>query len=182
MTERDTYIEDLLERFFDGQTSNKEEQELYHFFRREDIPTYLRKYKQVFEYLEKGLASDTEAEFVGNDIVFTPNRLQQPLTKIICLAVAGLAACGLLLFMFNPFSTKPFNPYEGSYIVENGVKSYDMNKIMEQQQVMEQAMEEKEKEIYNVEQIEDKAQSLESEINQKEKDKLTVLGEQLNQL
>ena len=31
-TNKQKHIEDLLERFFDGQTSNAEEQELYAFF------------------------------------------------------------------------------------------------------------------------------------------------------
>ena len=36
------YIENLLERFFEGETSNAEEQELYAFFARPDLPEHLR--------------------------------------------------------------------------------------------------------------------------------------------
>ena len=36
------YIENLLERFFEGETTNAEEQELYAFFARPDLPEHLK--------------------------------------------------------------------------------------------------------------------------------------------
>ena len=44
-----TYIENLLERFFEGETSNAEERELYAFFARPDLPEHLKSYKPLFE-------------------------------------------------------------------------------------------------------------------------------------
>lgn len=40
-TEEYKYIENLVERFFEGQTSNEEERVLYEFFARPDIPAHL---------------------------------------------------------------------------------------------------------------------------------------------
>ena len=54
------YIENLLERFFEGETSNAEEQELYAFFARPDLPEHLRGYKPVFGYFETGIAREVE--------------------------------------------------------------------------------------------------------------------------
>ncbi|MCS3063106.1 hypothetical protein NXX40_10920 [Parabacteroides distasonis] len=39
-TEEYKSIEDLLDRFFEGQTSNEEERVLYEFFARPDIPAH----------------------------------------------------------------------------------------------------------------------------------------------
>jgi len=43
MKEELTHIEILLERFFEGQTSNEDEQELYRFFRRTTCPMNWRR-------------------------------------------------------------------------------------------------------------------------------------------
>jgi len=47
-TEEYKSIEDLLDRFFEGQTSNEEERVLYEFFARPDIPAHLERYREVF--------------------------------------------------------------------------------------------------------------------------------------
>ena len=57
-TEEYKSIEDLLDRFFEGQTSNEEEQVLYEFFARPDIPAHLERYREVFGYFESGIALD----------------------------------------------------------------------------------------------------------------------------
>ena len=57
-TEEYKSIEDLLDRFFEGQTSNEEERVLYEFFARPDIPAHLERYREVFGYFESGIALD----------------------------------------------------------------------------------------------------------------------------
>ena len=57
-TEEYKSIEDLLDRFFEGQTSNEEERVLYKFFARPDIPAHLERYREVFGYFESGIALD----------------------------------------------------------------------------------------------------------------------------
>ena len=54
-TEEYKSIEDLLDRFFEGQTSNEEERVLYEFFARPDIPAHLERYREVFGYFESAL-------------------------------------------------------------------------------------------------------------------------------
>ena len=57
-TEEYKSIEDLLDRFFEGQTSNEEERVLYEFFARPDIPAHLERSREVFGYFESGIALD----------------------------------------------------------------------------------------------------------------------------
>ena len=47
------YIEQLLEKYWDCQTSIEEEQILKYFFRQKEIPAHLLQYKAVFACLEK---------------------------------------------------------------------------------------------------------------------------------
>jgi len=62
MTNKYEYIETLLERFFEGQTSNVEEQKLYEFFAGYDVPEHLLRYKKVFAYFDIGLNSELRQE------------------------------------------------------------------------------------------------------------------------
>ena len=114
-TEEYKSIEDLLDRFFEGQTSNEEERVLYEFFARPDIPAHLERYREVFGYFESGIALDFSE---------TPE-LRLPAKEIsykrkIGWAIAVCVAASLLLFLVNTVfmnQNASFNPYEGSYIV-----------------------------------------------------------------
>lgn len=49
------YIEELTELFFEGATSNSQENELYVFFKNaKDLPEHLAPYKRMFGYFENG--------------------------------------------------------------------------------------------------------------------------------
>ncbi|MDR2621289.1 MAG: hypothetical protein LBC48_01755 [Dysgonamonadaceae bacterium] len=112
--------EELIDRFFDGLTSNREEKELYAFFAQENIPGYLQKYQPVFAYFEKGIQTE-------NQIDFTPEVFSQPKKKRIWIWT-GIAASLLLVIglrIFHPKDNLLFNPYEGSYIIRKGVKITD---------------------------------------------------------
>ena len=127
-TEEYKSIEDLLDRFFEGQTSNEEELVLYEFFARPDIPAHLERYREVFGYFESGIALDFSE---------TPE-LRLPAKEIsykrkIGWAIAVCVAASLLLFLVNTVfmnQNASFNPYEGSYIVRNGVVMTDIKKII----------------------------------------------------
>ena len=158
-------IERLLERFFEGRTSNVEEQKLYEFFAGYDVPEHLLRYKKVFAYFDIGLNSELRMEettseevfdeaFDENDILFAENlekelcEAETPVRKIHYgnrLLWTGVAASLLILILLNPFGfgNKPFEPYEGSYIVRNGVRITDLETIRPEleatvQQVMQQ--------------------------------------------
>ena len=62
------YIEQLLERYWQCETSLEEEQILQAFFRQEDIPVHLLQYKSLFAYeqvqKEVGLGEDFDAKIL----------------------------------------------------------------------------------------------------------------------
>ena len=108
-------IEELIDRFFEGLTSNREEKELYDFFAQENIPEHLYKYKPVFAYFESGIQNENQS--------VSP----QPKKKRIWLW-ASVAASSLILiglWFFHPKENQSFDPYEGSYIIRKGVKITD---------------------------------------------------------
>lgn len=115
------YIENLLERFFEGETSNAKEQELYAFFARPDLPEHLRGYKPVFGYFETGIAGEVEE---GRN-PSKPVRKKPFLKRWLWMGMA--VAASLLLFLFlnkgDGGKDDEFNPYAGSYIIRGGVKT-----------------------------------------------------------
>lgn len=142
-------IEDLIERFFQGITSNEEEKELYKFFSQENIPAHLTKYKPVFEYFNEGIIEDAEEK---DDVrkLHVENIFDKKRKKIV-YTIYGIAAavmCLLSIHFILDNNTHEFEPFEGSYIVRNGVRITDMDIIrheLEQtyQEVMQQQKEEK---------------------------------------
>lgn len=121
------HIEDLLERFFDGMTTNEEEQQLYSFFAGSDVPEHLHSYKPVFGYFESGLAEELDHSEEKRDSV----KLRLPGRK---WWVAGLsiAATLLILLSVSPLllnESRTFDPFEGSYIIQNGERITDMDQI-----------------------------------------------------
>lgn len=63
------YIEQLLERYWNCETSLEEEQILRSFFRQKEIPAHLLRYKHLFAYQdiekEKGLGDDFDARILA---------------------------------------------------------------------------------------------------------------------
>lgn len=63
------YIEQLLERYWNCETSLEEEQILRSFFRQKEIPAHLLRYKQLFVYQEvekeMGLGDDFDAKILA---------------------------------------------------------------------------------------------------------------------
>jgi integrase len=105
-------IEELIDRFFEGLTSNEEEKELYAFFEQKDIPEYLQKYKPVFAYFENGLQK------------VSPQPKKKRIWAWASVAASLLALIGL--WFFYPKETQSSdNLYEGSYIIRKGVKITD---------------------------------------------------------
>ena len=64
------YIEQLLERYWQCETSLEEESELRSFFSEEEVPAHLLRYKELFVYQtvqqEAGLGKDFDARISGS--------------------------------------------------------------------------------------------------------------------
>ena len=114
-------IEEKIEQFFEGKSSNEEEQELFAFFSSENVPEHLLQYCQVFAYFETGIK---EEEFERQ----TDLKNTQSFRKKKISFWANIAASLLLLISFGIYHfnrEKDFKLYEESYIIRNGVKITD---------------------------------------------------------
>ncbi|MDR2764478.1 MAG: hypothetical protein LBB90_05550 [Tannerella sp.] len=118
-------IEQLLERFFEGRTSGEEEQRLYRFFAQKALPEQWLRYKPLFSYFETGLAAE---EYRLPDSGVRPHPLSHRKHRMVWAGVAALLA-GILAGIPFLKETMQFDPYEGSYIVRNGVHITDLNRI-----------------------------------------------------
>ena len=127
MKEKNETIETLLERFFEGQTSNEEEQQLYLFFRQEEIPDELIRHQPIVTYFESGLAEDLGCTEHNPALPFrVSNRKKQWILWCSIAASFLIILCTTLFFLNN---TDTFDPLEGSYIIRNGVRITDLDLI-----------------------------------------------------
>lgn len=130
-------IESYLHRFWEGETTNAEEQAIYRFFRTGDVPAHLRSYAPMFAWYEAGMPE-------GN---LLPQALQSEMKEKKCFRFklpltawsAGIAATivvvlgiGLLLYADDEKKTDQENIscYEGSYIEVGGKRITDIRQIM----------------------------------------------------
>ncbi|MDR2042432.1 MAG: hypothetical protein LBP98_08990 [Tannerella sp.] len=118
-------IEKLLERFFEGRTSGEEEQQLYRFFAQEDtLPEQWLRYRPLFSYFETGLAEECRLPDSNLRPLPPPRRKRRALWAGVAALLTGILAGTLLLR-----ERAQFDPYEGSYIVRNGVYITDLKQI-----------------------------------------------------
>jgi hypothetical protein len=119
-----TQTEALLARFFEGQTSRAEEQELYRVFSQETLPERLKRYKPLFDWFEGGLADECRSTETAPLPVLRRRRRQRLWQAVAVAALLTGMAFGLSLLK-GTFS----DPYEGSYLVRGGVKITDLKLI-----------------------------------------------------
>ena len=120
------YVEELIDRFFEGQTSNKEEQELYDFFARKDIPEHLLKFKSVFHYFGKGIEEEIrEIDNISSQLPEKSKRKQLIVWVSVAASFLILISIG---FSYNK-NHRSFDSLEGSYIIRNGLKITDLDEI-----------------------------------------------------
>lgn len=113
------HIQNLMDRFFEGETSNAEEKELYLFFTQKDLPKQFEPYRKMFGFFDSGMADEATKTEVSEK-----KRKVVSFQKIAWTALA-VAASLLLVFVIGSRIQKEnnnFNPYEGSYMVKNGVR------------------------------------------------------------
>ena len=114
-------IEELIESFFEGQTSNEEEMELYAFFSGENIPEHLLSYRKVFNYFETGIEEESIQQ------VIFPKTIKSSMKKkiIVWASVAASLLILLSLGIYHFMQEYEYSLYEGSYIIRNGIKITD---------------------------------------------------------
>jgi len=128
MKEREIYIKELVNKFFDGKTNNKEEEELLQFFSDEDIPCELNEYKDIFCYYGGELIEELKEEGQSFYVISGRKRIRN---KAGIIALASVAAV-LLILIIIPLVNR-FDSYEGSYMVKNGERFYNSELIRQQE-------------------------------------------------
>ena len=120
------YIENLIDKFLEGRTTNAEECELYEWFATTDVPDEWSDLKAMFAWYANGMPEKA-----------TPAKPKPRMTirrKWWIATAAAVAACAAIVIVLLPDTKSEsvmytYNIYEGSYIVEAGVRYDDIEVI-----------------------------------------------------
>ena len=137
-------IEELLKRFFNGDTSNEEEGLLYSFFHSKEVPEHLKQYIPLFEYFENGILEETKGAET-NEYTIRKKTLWSRRKVVISVAAAVLLLIAASPLLLN--NSGEYSVYEGSYIIQSGEKIYDIEQIKAEQEAIEFKIAQKEKEL-----------------------------------
>lgn len=137
-------IEDYINRFLEGETTNAEEQAIYRFFRTGEVPPHLKEYAPMFAWYEGGMQGEPEPKPMeepecGPHPVMASGKKPFRLRIPVAAWSAGIAAMmvialglGLLLYSDNdlPVHSEDWSCYEGSYIEVGGKRITDIKQIL----------------------------------------------------
>lgn len=159
----ETYIKNLIESYFDGNTSIAEEKELYDYFSGEDVAEELKKYQGVFNYFENEINDELE-QLDDQPIESETLEKKVGVQKKMLVIFTAVAACLGLLLLLNPFGEMmQVNPYEGSYAMVNGEKKYlsDANTIEQMEKEIMAGVAKQEEDIADIyQEVNDKQKRL----------------------
>lgn len=106
-------IDDLLNKYFEGETTCEEEQWIRHYFSEKEVPEHLLCYKPMFAYFDK----EINAEQAKKES-FLPKR------KLI-YTWSGIAACALIAVAVSTFVRSSGESGTRNYVVINGKRYTD---------------------------------------------------------
>ncbi len=101
-------IDDLLDKYFEGETSCEEEQWIRHYFSEEEVPEHLLCYKPMFTYFENEIAREQARN------KFIPRR------KRAIYTLSGIAACAIIVVAVSTFLHSSNDSFKKNYVVING--------------------------------------------------------------
>ena len=161
-------IEEYIHRFMEGETTNAEEQAIYHFFRTGDVPEHLKPYADMFAWYEEGMPEEAEPSLPVSKPAWKRLPLEIWSAGIAAMLVIGVGL-GIVLSSDNS-QHEEWACYEGSYVAVNGKRITDIETIMP---IILETLAEAEAIEKNVEKRLAEAQRTEEEIAKREKTKLT---------
>lgn len=132
-------IESYIHRFLEGETTNAEEQALYRFFRKGDVPAHLQDYAPMFAWYEAGMPEERLAPATQLSAPVPEKKKRFRLHMPVTAWSAGIAAMVVITLglglLFYADDEKPRYPegiscYEGSYIEVGGKRITDIKQIM----------------------------------------------------
>lgn len=92
-----TKIEELLEKYFEGNSNETEEQVLKSYFLQENVAPHLQKYKVLFGFFEESKKIQSERKFTLDEV----QNLRKNRRWFISIAASFLVAIGTGVFMFS---------------------------------------------------------------------------------
>lgn len=126
-------IDELLDKYFEGETSCEEDCKLRRFFTEEEVPEHLQVYRPLFAYLDRKATSITgkeAASTTGPEERYQKQPSGKPSRRYRMFHTVSSIAAGLLLLtgvakMLSPLSATPEN-----YVVIDGQR-YTDEKLVE---------------------------------------------------
>ena len=120
------YIESLVDKFLEGRTTNAEERELYEWFATADVSDKWSDLKAMFAWYAEGMPDKAATA--------KPKPRMTIRRRWWVAAATAVAACAAVVVVLLPHgNTEPqmrtYNIYEGSYIVEAGIRYDDIEVI-----------------------------------------------------
>lgn len=123
-------IQQLIERFLDGETTNAEEQTLYDYFASDDIAESLKQYQEMFRWYADGMPA-----ICGHKRAYV--------RTIFAIAASLLLLIGVGLgYWHYQQQQEEYAIYEGSYIIRDGKKITDIRQILPELKATEQEVSE----------------------------------------
>jgi hypothetical protein len=111
-------IKQLLDKYFEGNTSCEEERTLRRYFSGKNIPSELAMYKPMFNYVDEEIASRH---------IHTMKPLRKSNIRYIWMSAAAIALIVLGIAGYNGF-IRP----DDNYVIINGVKSSNLTLARQQ--------------------------------------------------
>lgn len=126
-------IEELIDKYFEGETTCKEEQEIRDFFLNDSIPEHLKEYQPMFAFFEEEKnhqnsmleLTKRESSTESKPKEYRINR------KFIIQSIISIAAGLALLFTIIGLQ-QHFNSIPASYVMIDGICYTDKEMILEQ--------------------------------------------------
>lgn len=126
-------IEELLNRYFEGETSAAEERELRYFFAGANVPDHLSAYRPLFAYVDEEIAAAHDpAEEIWTELTAAtpPARRFALRRRSVVYLLSTVAACVAVLLAVSQW-LYPTDPCfcSDNYVVINGRCYTDIHKV-----------------------------------------------------
>lgn len=121
-------IDELLNKYFEGETSCEEERELRHFFTEEEIPEHLQMYRPIFACLDKEVKEYQSLSKKSENKEMKTRRISP---RRLYYTLGGIAA-GLLMLIGIANIYRHISVTPTDYVVINGKTYTDANVVRDQ--------------------------------------------------
>ncbi len=115
-----------MERFMAGETTNAEEKALIGFFNGPSVPADMERYRYMMMFYDRGLQLPNESPSTKKRPFFRPWQWVSIAATIVLLCTVTFS----FMKTRQKYAPDEYAIYEGSYIVRNGEKITDIEKIM----------------------------------------------------